>query len=101
MKSFAEAGARTRLQQLREETDRILRAFPDLAAKVGVSRSGRSAPASEAPQPRRRRAMSAAERKSVSERMRKYWAARREAKNAPAGAAAGPQKAARKGGKKR
>jgi hypothetical protein len=104
IRSFAEAGARTRLQELRDETDRILRAFPDLATKDAVRRPGRPSGQAEAAPASRRRVMSAAERKSVSERMRRYWAARRQAKSAAAetAAEASPKpRAARKGGKKR
>jgi hypothetical protein len=103
-RSFAEAGARTRLQELRDEADRILRAFPDLAAGATGARAGQPAAKGEAAPTGRRRVMSAAERKSVSERMRRYWASRREAKAAAAQSAAEPAqktRTARKGGKKR
>jgi hypothetical protein len=79
IKSFARAGAELRLEQLGAEMKAIRRVFPDLNG-----RSPRSTPVAangDAPQARRgrRKRMSLAERKSVSERMRKYWAARRKA----------------------
>ena len=67
---LARLGAEARLGELREEEAAIRQAFPDLAAKGKPS----------APRGRRRRRMSAAARKAVSERMKKYWAERRKAK---------------------
>jgi hypothetical protein len=75
MRELARAGAEVMLKRLRAEIVAIERAFPELAL------------------PRRRRAlrtalkqtrartgqMSAAARKTVSERMKRYWAERRKA----------------------
>ena len=58
-----------RLQELRAEEAAIRRAFPDLAAKPPAAKRGR-----------RRSRMSAAARKAVSQRMKKYWAERRKGK---------------------
>lgn len=69
---FARTGAEARLQSLEAEIQTILRLFPDLR-KRGSS-SGNSVG------PRRGGRMSAAARKAVSIRMKKYWAARRKAK---------------------
>ncbi|HEY6361498.1 MAG TPA: hypothetical protein VIX63_10360 [Vicinamibacterales bacterium] len=69
---LARLGAKTRLEELREEEAAIRAAFPEL-----FGRGRRAARKSAAP---RRRRMSAANRKAVSERMRKYWAERRRAK---------------------
>jgi hypothetical protein len=68
---LARLGAEARLRALEDERAQILRTFPGL-------RAGGAPVASVAPV-RRRRQMSAAERKSVSARMKKYWAERRKA----------------------
>lgn len=73
LRRLAQLGAKARLEELREEEAAIRAAFPDL---FGRGRQGARASAA----PRRRRRMSAANRKAVSERMRKYWAERRKAK---------------------
>jgi len=78
LKSYARRGAEVRLAELREEMNAIHAAFPDLrrgrpaATQVGIATDVRKR--------RRRKGMSAAQRKAVGERMRKYWAARRKAK---------------------
>ena len=77
---LARMGAESRLRALEEERAQILRSFPGL--KTGGSSSATAQGASAAAAPvRRRRQMSAAERKSVSARMKKYWAERRKAKD--------------------
>jgi hypothetical protein len=75
LKLFARRGAEARLAELTQEISAIYSAFPDL--RPGRSRQGAAAQSSRASAPDRRRSMSAAQRKAVSERMRKYWAARR------------------------
>jgi hypothetical protein len=76
LKSYARRGAEVRLAELNAEIQAIYSAFPELRRGSQASR-GKSA----RPQRRRRRpAMSAAQRKAVSARMKKYWAARRKAK---------------------
>jgi len=91
MRRYALLGAEARLLQIREEMTAIHQAFPELRANGRVVRkgadSGRTTPASAKPgneagaggseNPSRRRRMSAAQRKAVGERMKKYWAARR------------------------
>jgi hypothetical protein len=75
LRSLARLGAEQRILQLRAEAEDIYLHFPDL-------RSGsKTAPTNGAAAPirRRRRGMSAAQRKAVSARMKKYWAARRAA----------------------
>jgi hypothetical protein len=69
---LARLGAKARLEELHRETTAIRQAFPDL---FGKRRTGAATEAA-----RRRRGMSAAARKAVSERMKKYWAGRRKAK---------------------
>ncbi len=88
LKHLAKLGAQARLAQIDMERKAILTAFPDLAGPGAARRRGRRAPAQKsatpAAAPRRRRTMSAAERKEVSERMTRYWAARRKEKAAKA-----------------
>jgi hypothetical protein len=72
MKSLAREGAKARLWQLDVEKNQLLQAFPDL-------RGGDRTPASSQDSTGRgRREMSAAERRSVSVRMKRYWAERRQ-----------------------
>jgi hypothetical protein len=88
LKSYARHGAKARLRELAEEAKQILTIFPDLSASVDedelpvnfILRKGARKAASDTPLRRRRKAMSAAQRKAVSARMKKYWAARRAAK---------------------
>jgi hypothetical protein len=78
LRRLARLGAIARLEQLRQEEAAIRGEFPELFGRGRqaqprdgqVTRGGR----------RRRRAMSAAARRAVSVRMRKYWAERRKAK---------------------
>jgi len=68
-----------RLDQLRQEEAAIRSEFPELFGRGRQAQPRGDGQAS--PQRRRRRpAMSAAARKAVSVRMRKYWAERRKAK---------------------
>jgi hypothetical protein len=88
LKSYARHGAKARLRELAEEARQILKVFPDLSASVDedelpvnfILRKGARNAASGTPVRRRRRKMTAAERKAVGARMKKYWAARRQAK---------------------
>lgn len=76
LRELARAGAEATLRQLRAEIIAIERTFPELALpqrRRAVRRSVERAA-------RRTRRMSAAARKAVSERMKKYWAERRKAK---------------------
>lgn len=77
LRRLARLGAVARLEQLRQEEAAIRAEFPELFGSA--RRSDPAAPAAGERQPRKRR-MSAANRKAVSERMRKYWAERRKAK---------------------
>jgi hypothetical protein len=83
--SYARRGAEARLAELNQELAAIYSAFPDLRSGRGVRGGRRSAAATAAPAPagrraRKRPAMSAAQRKAVSARMKRYWAERRKAK---------------------
>jgi len=73
LQRLARLGAKSRLEELRKEEGAIRRAFPDLFG-------GRGRQPASAPARRRRKGMSATARKAVSERMKKYWAARRKDK---------------------
>jgi hypothetical protein len=79
LRELARVGAEQRLAALDAERNTILALFPDL----GRGRPGRKpkpdgAPASAKPT-RKRRGMSAAQRKAVSGWMKAYWAKRRAA----------------------
>jgi hypothetical protein len=82
LQRLARLGAKSRLEELQREEAAIRRAFPDLFGRRGrrAASSGADASAPAAPRKRRRSNMSAAARKAVSERMKKYWAARRKEK---------------------
>jgi hypothetical protein len=64
------------LKQLRAEIIAIERTFPELA----IPQKRRAVREAFQKVRRRVRTMTAAERKAVSERMRKYWAERRKAR---------------------
>jgi len=83
MNALARFGAAARIAELQKELQELYEAFPDLGpgrkrgrpAKQGVSPLG----AVEAGK-RKRKPMSAAQRKAVGERMKKYWASRKKEK---------------------
>lgn len=80
---LARLGAERRLEELRTEEAAILAAFPNLGRGAGRRRgrsAGDAATAGAVKRRRRRFKMSAAQKKAVSERMKKYWAGRRKAK---------------------
>jgi hypothetical protein len=83
VRQYALVGAQARLDALRTEMQSLLGAFPELARKRGPGAT-RATVARGKPKARRRgrrRAMSAEERKQVSERMKRYWASRRKEKS--------------------
>jgi hypothetical protein len=77
---LARLGAVARLEQLHQEEAAIRSEFPELfgrgrrAAAVTVEKPAKRKRA------RNRKPMTAAQKKAVSERMRKYWAERRKGK---------------------
>ena len=77
LQRLARLGAKSRLDELRREEAAIRRAFPDLFGGRGRTAGARGGRAGGR---RRRSGMSAAARKAVSARMKKYWAARRKQK---------------------
>ena len=79
LKALARQGAVQRYQELQEELAALTATFPELAQGGGGKRRT-SAKAKATAASRRRRSMNAAQRKEVSERMTRYWAARRAAK---------------------
>jgi hypothetical protein len=78
LRMYARQGAQVRASELESELAAIYRAFPDL----GASREGRGQTRTVGARRRRQTAMSAAQRKAVSARMKKYWAERRRQKAA-------------------
>jgi len=75
LRELARAGAEAVLKQLRAEVIAIERTFPELALSGKRRAVRRSIKKAE----RRGREMSAAARKAVSLRMKRYWAERRKA----------------------
>ena len=75
LRDLARAGAEQALKQLRAEIVAIERTFPELA----LPRRRRALRQSLKQATNRTRHMSAAARKAVSERMKRYWAERRKA----------------------
>jgi hypothetical protein len=71
VQELARAGAEARLRDLHAEIAALVKAFP------GVGRLPNAATATTT---RQRSRMSAAARKAVSVRMKKYWAGRRKAR---------------------
>ena len=70
---FARIGAEARLRAIADEQQAIFTVFPELRDGAAPARLA-SAPA------RRHRRMSAAQRKAVGARMKRYWAKRRAEK---------------------
>jgi len=75
IRQLATEGAAKALNQLKAEIIAIERTFPEL----GMSRGRRAVRQAVKQAERRGRTMSAAARKEVSARMKKYWAERRKA----------------------
>jgi hypothetical protein len=77
IKEYARRGAEARARELTQELAAIYRAFP------GLRRGGSTASAGGAGSTavRRRKPMTAAQKREVSRRMKKYWAERRKAKS--------------------
>jgi hypothetical protein len=77
LRELARAGAEQAVKQLRAEIVAIERTFPELA----LSKRRRALRRSIDQAARRTTRMSAAARKAVSDRMKKYWAERRKAQS--------------------
>jgi hypothetical protein len=87
IRRYAVAGAQARLTEIAQEAEAIRRVFPELRESRGARRRADVAeqePDGESGTPargrRRRSTMTAAQRKAVGERMKKYWAKRRAKK---------------------
>jgi len=82
LRRLARLGAMSRLEQIKAEEKGIRAEFPELFGRGTRRDDAAETPAAKAPKARRRRrpAMTTAQRKEVSDRMRKYWAERRKAK---------------------
>lgn len=78
LKRLARLGAQARLAQIEAERRAILRAFPGLSAAPAHEGQAGPPPSQPKKKARKRRKMTAAEKKAVSERMKKFWAARRQ-----------------------
>jgi hypothetical protein len=84
---WAHLGAASRLRELDEERSAILKTFPGLTSGSGPARRGVTARAVgagsgsvSAPVARKRRKMSAAARKRISDAQKKRWAAQKAGK---------------------
>ena len=73
LREYARHGARARAVELEAELAQIYGAFPELR---GAGARGKAAKSPR--RTRRRKPMTAAQKKAVSLRMKKYWAARRK-----------------------
>jgi len=85
---LAKRGAEARIRELAQETKNLIGLFPhlrdsfdkdELPVSFILATGARRARKRKPQRPQRRRRMSAAARKAVSARMKKYWAARRKA----------------------
>jgi hypothetical protein len=81
LKEYARSGAAARAAELNAELQEIYRAFPDMRGSRGRRLTKKSTAPAGRGHPRRRKPMSAAQKKAVSARMTKYWAERRKAKS--------------------
>lgn len=76
MKKLAEVGATVRVAELKAELDSLYRHFPGLRAD---KKKSPASPTASAKTKRSRLTMTAAQKKAVSVRMKKYWAGRKAA----------------------
>jgi len=98
LRQWAARGAEQRLLEIAAEAAAIYKAFPELRDRSEKASSPVTTAVAAKAGRRGRSNMSAAQRKAVSERMRKYWAGRREsAGSAKAGGAARPARTAAAG----
>ena len=80
IRRLARLGAARRLEELRREEAALRAAFPGLGGEIGRGRRTVQSANGATARRRRRRKMSAAQKRAVSERMKKYWAERRKAR---------------------
>jgi hypothetical protein len=83
MKALARAGAEARISELLAEIGEIRKAFPGLKPATAGRRPGRGSAravsVASSSKRRKRKPMSAAQKKAVGIRMKKYWSQRRKA----------------------
>ena len=77
LRRLALPGARARLSALQAEVAALLATFPELRGAKGAKASAAEGAPLKRKKPGRKHPMSPAEKKAVSERMRKYWAERK------------------------
>ena len=77
--ALARKGAEYRYEELQAEISALVKHFPHLSARSVRFKPGKEL-AKAAPTARKRPRMTAAQKKAVSVRMRKYWAQRRAEK---------------------
>jgi hypothetical protein len=75
---LARKGASHRYDELKAELAALIKAFPHLEFGSAISPAAPKAEFDRLRKPRTRKPMSAAAKKAVSARMKKYWAARRK-----------------------
>jgi hypothetical protein len=78
LRQLALVGARARLQELQGEIAALVKVFPEIGRAGGRP----AATTIKRRKPGRKTPMTTAERKEVSERMKRYWAGRRASKSA-------------------
>ena len=89
VKRLALIGAQSRLDALNAEISSIIRAFPELSrgrAPAATTAVGNDTPRKGRGSRKRNWNMSDAQKRAVSERMKKYWASRRKEKAGKAAA---------------
>ena len=89
VKRLALIGAQSRLDALNAEIASIVRAFPELSrgrATAATTAVGNDTPRKGKGGRKRNWNMSEAQKRAVSERMKKYWAGRRKEKGSKAAA---------------
>ena len=80
LRQYARRGAEARVAELNAELSQIYRLFPEMRRRrVPAANAAVNSQTETLPRRRRRRGMTAAQRRAVSARMKKYWAARRKA----------------------
>ncbi len=79
---LARIGAMARLQELEAEAAAIRKAFPGLKKAQAIAPTLTEAVAK--PKAKKRKKMSAEARKAIGDRMKAYWAAKRQAQAQPA-----------------
>src|SRR5665811_1349278 len=79
---LAKRGAEHRYQELRAEIESLVKLFPHLRGHAGGPLSAPVETVKRAIRRRRRRKMTEAAKKAISDRMKKFWAGKRKATKA-------------------